>query len=223
MVSPVFFTLDFGRGIVVGHEIRGRLRLNAGNHLLVLALGLFLFIGLHLLRELGWRNPLITRFGLGPYKGLISLGVALSIFLIVLGKGNAPFIQVWVPPFSLRSITHLLMISSCILVLAGALPNSYTRELIGHPMLVGVIVWGVSHLLSNGDLASVLLFGALGLWALFKIFSLEFREENRSDKENPRRASLIWDGAAIILGMIAYMVLLVFHGPLFGFALTAFN
>lgn len=222
MVTPVFFTLGGGHGIVARHEIRGRHRRKAVNRLLVLALGLLLFIGLHLLRELGWRNALIARFGLGPYKGLFSLAIGLSIILIVIGKGNASFIQVWAPPFNLRSITHLLMISSCILIVAGTLPNSYTRELIGHPLLISVIVWSVSHLLSNGDFASVLLFGTLGLWALFKIFSLELRSGIRNDEENRRKASLIWDASAIVIGMIAYILLLVFHGPLFGFALVTF-
>lgn len=210
------------RGIVARHEIRGRLRRKAVNRLLVLALGLFLFIGLHLLRELGWRDALVSRFGQGPYKGFVALAVLLSLLLIVIGKGQASFIQVWVPPFNLRSITHLLMISSCILVAAGTLPRSYTRELIGHPMLVGVIVWSGSHLLANGDLASVLLFGTLGLWAIFKIFSLEFDKGRRIAAQSKRKASLIWDGSAIVLGMIAYILLLVFHGPLFGFALVAF-
>lgn len=200
----------------------GRLRRITVNRLLVLTLGLLLFTGLHLLRELGWRNTLIARLGNGPYKGLLSLAVVMSIVLIVLGKSSAPFIQLWVPPFGLRSITHLLMISSCILFVAGALPNSYTRELIGHPMLIGVILWGGSHLLSNGDLASVLIFGTLGIWALAKIFSLEFKFGDRVSVKNERAASLIWDGSAIVLGMIAYMLLLVFHGPLFGFALVAF-
>lgn len=222
MVTPVFFTLRYGRGIVAGHEIKCRVRRKAVNRLLVLTLGLFLFIGLHLLRELGWRTALISRFGLGPYKGFISLALVLSIMLIVLGKADAPFIQVWVPPFSLRSITHLLMISACILFVAGVLPNSYTRELIGHPMLMGVIIWGASHLLANGDLASLLLFGTLGLWALFKIVSLEHDKRRHKGEEIDRKASLIWDGSAIVLGMIAYILLLVFHGPLFGFALTAF-
>lgn len=192
------------------------------NRLLVLALGLTLFVSLHLLRELGLRKALIARFGVGRYKGLLSLGVLLSLTLIVLGKGDAPFIQLWVPLFSLRSVTHLLMISSCILFVAGALPNSYTRELIGHPMLIGVIVWGASHLLSNGDLASLLLFGTLGIWALVKIVSLEIHKGRNQLGDNVRKASLVWDAAAILLGMIAYSLLLVFHGPLFGFALVAF-
>lgn len=201
---------------------QGPTRRKAVNRLLVLALGLLLFIGLHVLRELGLRDALISRFGPRPYKGLLSLGVVSSIALIALGKGDAGFIQLWVPPFNLRSITHLLMISSSILVVAGALPNSYTRELIGHPMLIGVIVWSVAHLLSNGDLASVMLFGALGLWALFKIFSLEYNKGDRKLTGEQRKASLLWDGLAIALGMIAYILLLVFHGPLFGFALVAF-
>ncbi|MCB1664883.1 MAG: hypothetical protein KDI28_03850 [Pseudomonadales bacterium] len=184
--------------------------------MLVLILGLALFFGLHLLRELGLRQRLITRIGLQPYKGVVALGILLSLGLIVAGKASAPFVQVWVPPYSLRPVTHMLMISSCILLVAGALPYSHTRALIIHPMLAGVIVWGSSHLLSNGDLASVLLFGSFSLWALGKIITLELHHVSQRP---PSRPALIWDAAAIVAGMIVYTVLLVFHGPLFGFAL----
>jgi len=187
--------------------------------ILLLIPGLLIFMGLHLLRELGWRDTLQQRLGLRRYRILFSLGIVISLVMIVEGKAGAPFIQLWVPPYNLRSLTHLLMISATILFMAGNLPRSYTRDMVIHPMLVGVIVWGVAHLLSNGDLASVLIFGMLPVWAIVKIISLERTKKALGSPTPERRPGLQWDAAAIILGMIAYSVFLVFHGQLFGFAL----
>ncbi|MDP1929971.1 MAG: NnrU family protein [Gammaproteobacteria bacterium] len=187
--------------------------------ILLLIPGLLIFMGLHLLREFGLRATLQQRLGVRRYKILFSLGIVISLIMIMEGKAGAPFVQLWVPPFNWRSLTHLLMISATILFVAGSLPHSYTREMVVHPMLIGVIVWGVSHLLSNGDLASMLIFVTLPIWAVVKIVSLE-RARKMQDSPSPKRhPGLQWDAAAIIVGMIAYSVLLVFHGHLFGFAL----
>ena len=185
--------------------------------MLILIVGLCLFIALHSFRELGLRNRLVAEHGTALYKSALAIGVIVSVFLIVIGKSNAGFVQLWVPPFNFRSLTHLLMISSCILVAAGNLPFSYTRALMVHPMLVGVFVWGVAHLLSNGDLASLLLFGAIAMWSLWKFFYLESLAKPVAANASP---SLVWDAAAILFGMIAYILLLLFHGQLFGFALS---
>ncbi|MGB4246442.1 MAG: NnrU family protein [Pseudohongiellaceae bacterium] len=187
--------------------------------ILLLIPGLLIFMGLHLLRELGWRDTLQQQLGLRRYRILFSLGIVISLVMIVEGKAGAPFIQLWAPPYNLRSLTHLLMISATILFMAGNLPRSYTRDMVIHPMLVGVIVWGVAHLLSNGDLASVLIFGMLPVWAIVKIISLERTKKALGSPTPERRPGLQWDAVAIILGMIAYSVFLVFHGQLFGFAL----
>ncbi len=176
-------------------------------------------MGLHLLREFGLRDTLQQRLGLGRYKILFSLGIVISLIMIVEGKASAPWVQLWVPPYNLRSLTHLLMISATILFVAGNLPRSYIHEMVTHPMLVSVIVWGTAHLLSNGDLASMLIFGSLPIWAVVKIVSLERTLRMQGSPLPKRRPALQWDAAAIILGMIAYSVLLVFHGHLFGFAL----
>lgn len=194
---------------------------------LLLIPGLLLFMGLHLLREFGLRERLQARLGTGRYRLFFSIGIVISLLLIVQGKAGAPFIQLWVPPFNLRSLTHLIMLSATMLFIAGSLPHSFTRELVVHPMLIGVILWGVAHLISNGDLASVLLFGLLPLWAVVKVVSLE-RIRHRAREaagEQPApptlRPALQWDAAAIVLGVIAYTLFLVFHGQLFGLALIA--
>ena len=206
-----------------------KIDVNASTLALVLLLipGLLLFMGLHLLREFGVRERLQTRLGTGRYRLLFSMAILLSLVLIVQGKSGAPFIQLWVPPFNLRSFTHLIMLSSTMLFIAGSLPHSFTRELVIHPMLLGVILWGVAHLISNGDLASVLLFGLPPLWAVVKIVSLErVRQRTKMAAGQPvsppaLRPALQWDAAAVVLGVIAYTVFLVFHGQLFGLALIA--
>ncbi|MDO9318469.1 MAG: NnrU family protein [Gammaproteobacteria bacterium] len=203
--------------------------MNASTPALVLLLipGLLLFMGLHLMREFGLRERLQTRLGTGPYRLLFSVAILISLVLIVQGKAGAPFIQLWVPPFNLRSLTHLIMISATMLFIVGSLPHSFTRELVIHPMLIGVILWGVAHVISNGDLASVLLFGVLPLWAIVKIVSLErVRQRTKMAAGQPvsppaLRPALQWDAAAIVLGVIAYAVFLVFHGQMFGLALIA--
>ncbi len=206
-----------------------KIDVNASILALVLLLipGLLLFMGLHLLREFGVRERLQTRFGTGRYRLLFSIAILISLVLIVQGKSGAPFIQLWVPPFNLRSFTHLIMLSATMLFIAGSLPHSFTRELVIHPMLLGVILWGVAHLISNGDLASVLLFGLPSLWAVVKIVSLErVRQRTKMAAGQPvsppaLRPALQWDAAAVVLGVIAYTVVLVFHGQLFGLALIA--
>lgn len=194
-------------------------RSDTGNSLIVLISGLALFIFMHAFRELDLRDSLMHALGERPYRLFVCSGILCSIALMAAGKSGAPFIQVWVPPFPLRELTHLLMISSSIAFIAGLLPSSHTRRLVGHPLLVGVFLWGVAHLASNGDLASMLLFGSLAGWAAWKVVALTRRSDER-DRRHSLPPALYWDAAAILLGMIAYGILLVFHGPLFGFALT---
>ena len=195
--------------------IRPGLTLEGG--VLLLVLGLSLFIFLHQLRELRLRETLLARLSGPVYRGLLSVGVLISLWLIATGKSHAAFVQLWVPPYSLRSLTHLFMIPACILVAAGNLPLSHTRDMLHHPMLIGVAVCGIAHLLSNGDLASLLMFGSIALWAVCKVITLERVAQNKPLSAPP---SLAWDAAAVFLGTVAYTFFLVFHGPLFGYALV---
>src|SRR5690606_17301169 len=180
-----------------------------------------------MLRETGLRNPLRNRLGVPRYLLLFCAGILLALLLIVHGKSTAPFVQLWVPPYNWRSITNMAMLTACIFVAAGNLPHSYLKESLTHPMLLGIIVWGVAHLLSNGDLASMLMFGGLSLWATIKIVTLQWSARSTPGATAPataatdgkRKPSLYWDAAAVISGTIVYGTILLFHGPLFGFAL----
>lgn len=135
--------------------------------------------------------------------------------LLIAGKSDAAFIQVWVPPFAWRESTTLLMVAASVVFAAGLLPDSHTRALVREPLPVGLALAGSAHLLSNGDLASMLLFGIPTLWAVLLVVL-----RVRNGRVRSLRPAVQWDLAAILLGMIACGALLVFHGPLFGFALT---
>ena len=181
----------------------------------LLILGLTLFIGIHLLRELRLREAALNRLGANPYKAVFSLIALAGLILIVWGKSASPFIMVYEPRYELRSITHFAMLPAFILVVAGNLPLSHLRSITLNPMVLGTAVWGAAHLWANGDLASVLLFGSLTLWAVIKFFTLAAARSPQSAEP-----SLLWDATALIGGFMLYSLVTIFHGQLFGIGLT---
>lgn len=183
--------------------------------MLLLTLGLGLFIGTHLLREFGLRDSVLRRLGAGPYRLSYSLVTAAGLVLIVVGKSGSPFIMLWQPVYELRYITHFLMLPATILVVAGNLPMSHLRYNLQHPMLIGTMIWGGAHLWANGDLASVVLFSSLALWALIKMTALLMRPA--ADRKPPL---LRWDVIAVVCGFLLYVLIIIYHGQLFGIGLT---
>jgi uncharacterized membrane protein len=181
----------------------------------ILILGLALFVGVHLLRELKLRDIARNRLGVGAYKATFSLLALTGLVLIVWGKSMSPFIMIYEPRYELRGITHFAMLPAFILLVAGNLPLSYIRSITLNPMVLGTAVWGAAHLWANGDLASVSLFGSLTLWAVIKFSSLALAGTPHTGKP-----SLLWDTTALIGGFMLYSLVTVFHGQLFGIGLT---
>ena len=165
---------------------------------------------MHLLRELGLRSVLRDRLSQRAYMGLYALLSLLGLSLIIVGKSQAPFVMLWQPIFSLQYITHMLMIPAFILVLAGNMPTSHIRAQLRNPMVLGVAIWGGAHLWSNGDLASVLLFGSFCLWGMIKFITL------RKEYDDSRKPSFKWDLIVVLVGFVAYLLIMVYHGQIFG-------
>ena len=118
-------------------------------------------------------------------------------------------IMVWAPPLFLRHITEALMWPACVFVAAAYLPGDIKR-FVTHPMLVGVKTWAVAHLLSNGDLGGIILFGSVLAWAVYDRITLK----RRSDPGGPPipLGGIRNDIAAVIVGTILYLALgMVFH------------
>src|SRR5260370_25223016 len=136
--------------------------------LAILVVGLAVFIGAHVFVTMrAERAAVIARIGEGPYKGLMAL-VSL-VGLILIGYGFAHYratswIDVWYPPRWTYYITQIMMWPASIFVVAAYIRGNIWRAL-KHPMLVGVKTWAVAHLISNGDLGSILLFGSFLVWA----------------------------------------------------------
>jgi len=144
----------------------------------ILVAGLILFLGTHLVPAMpGLRSSLHSRLGENGYKGLFSLVSAAGLILIVYGYGAARFDGpplVYDPPFWLRHVTLLVMVPVFIFLVAAYVPCRI-RNVLKHPMLVAVKLWAFAHLLANGDLASVLLFGGFLAWAVVDRVSIKRR------------------------------------------------
>jgi uncharacterized membrane protein len=186
--------------------------------LAVLVLGLAVFLGAHVFvtrREA--REALIGRVGEWPYKGLFSLVSLVGLALIVWGYAQyraTGYVQVWMPPTWMRHVTVALVWPAIILVTAAYIPGNIKRTL-KHPMLAGIKLWAFAHLLSNGDLGSIVLFGSVLAWAVYDRITLK----RRSDAGAPpipvggRSNDII----AVVVGTILYLALgFVFHPLVIG-------
>jgi uncharacterized membrane protein len=181
--------------------------------LLILIIGLAVFIGTHAFvtfRTL--RADTIARVGEGPYKALISVASIAGVVLIGYGFARyraTDWIDVWYPPRWTYYVTQFLMWPASIFVVAAYIRGNIWRRL-KHPMLVGVKTWAIAHLISNGDLGSIVLFGSFLAWAGFDRMTLN----RRSDAGAPSipAGGLRNDIIAIAVGTLLYLLLgLVFH------------
>jgi uncharacterized membrane protein len=191
--------------------------------LLGMILGLVLFFGVHTLttqREV--RARVIAFSGGGGYKIGYSLVSALGLVLIVWGFAHyraTGMWEIWTPPTALKHLAVALMLPAVILVVASYIRGRiYTR--LKHPMLTGIKLWAAAHLLANGDLGSIILFGSFLGWAVFDRISLKHRADSGAPPipvGGPGN-----DLIAVAVGIVAYLALgFAFHPvaigvPVFG-------
>ena len=183
----------------------------------LLVAGLVLFIALHLIPSVvPLRAALIARLGAGPYRGLFSLVAAAGLGLIVWGFAGAPFEPLYAVPAWGRQVAMFAVPVALVLFAAANMPT-HIRAVLRHPMLLGLLLWAIAHLLSNGDLRSVVLFGAFAGYAVLGLVSAVARDQRLSTDKAPR---LAMDGVAIVAGLVAALLLAVFHAALFGVPVT---
>ncbi len=186
--------------------------------LLGMILGLVLFFGVHTLttqREV--RARVIAFSGGGGYKIGYSLVSALGLVLIVWGFAHyraSGMWEIWTPPTALKHLTAALMLPAVILVVASYIRGRiYTR--LKHPMLAGIKLWAAAHLLANGDLGSIILFGSFLGWAVFDRISLKHRADSGAPPIPVGGPSN--DLIAVAVGIVAYLALaFAFHPVVIG-------
>ena len=143
---------------------------------MLLVLGLLLWAVTHLFVSVGatTRAQLITKIGIGPYKGLFSLTLLVALVLIVLGWKSMPPGALYAPPYAMRDVTMLLMPFAVILFVSANAPTDI-KQFIRHPQLTGIKLWAFAHLLSNGETRAVILFGSLLAWAVVEVIAINRR------------------------------------------------
>jgi len=146
-----------------------------------LVLGLLLFLGMHSVRIVadGWRSQVIARRGEGAWKGLYTAVSLLGLGLIIWGYGQARLqpVVLWASPVWTRHLAGLLVLLALVLLAAAQVPGNGIKARLHHPMVLGVKVWALAHLLANNTLADLLLFGSFLLWAV-----LDFRSARQRDR-----------------------------------------
>ncbi len=186
----------------------------------LLTLGAAIWAAVHLIPAAlpGLRRQLTGALGEGPYKGLFALTVAAGLALIIWGWRSVAPEFVYAPPSFGRTAANVLMVPAVVLFIASNLKTNLKR-LVRHPQLLGVALWAVAHLLANGEQRSVVLFGALGLWAILMIVLL-----NRRDGPWQKPEIVPWrsDAQAIVAGVVAFAILFALHPMVIGVAPNAF-
>jgi uncharacterized membrane protein len=187
----------------------------------ILILGLVLFLGVHSTRIVAddWRAARVARWGPNAWKAVYSLVALVGLLLIIWGYGLARQqpVVLWTPPRGMNHLASLLMVFSLVLLVATYVPRNAIRARLRHPMVLAVKVWALGHLLSNGTLADVLLFGGFLAWAVMDFRSA--RQRDRRDGVQALPSSAAGTLTAVVLG-VALWAALAFggHAWLFGVA-----
>jgi len=187
--------------------------------MLIMLAGLILFLGTHSVRIFAedWRVKQISQRGENTWMGLYALLSLTGFVLIIWGFGQARLESeiIWQPPIWTRHLAAVLTLPAFILLVAAYVPGTKIKTVVGHPMILGVKLWALAHLLANGKLVDLVLFGAFLLWSV-----LDYRASRQRDRAAGTiypHAGISRDIIAIIVGVIAWAAFAaVLHGWLIG-------
>jgi uncharacterized membrane protein len=198
--------------------------------LLIVTLGTALFVGVHLVPVMpGWRAALVGRIGEGPYKALFALLSLTGLIGAIVAYRFTPHVEFWAAPAPLRLVSALVMLAA-VWLFAGARGVPWFKRIVRHPMLWGIGLFGLAHLLVNGEPAGLVLFGGLALFG----FAWQPLTDRRDAAVDPQRwqelrqTTSFWPFAAwharsdpvtlrpLIIGVIVYVALVLAHPWLFG-------
>ncbi len=185
----------------------------------LLLLGLFVFLATHSVRIVAdeWRTQTRARLGELTWKAVFSLLSLLGLALIIWGFGLARQepVQIWSPPLGMRHLASLLTLFSFVLLAAAFIPGNSIKARLHHPMVLAVKVWALAHLLANGNLAHLLLFGSFLAWAILDFTAA--RRRDRATGTRYRRGSAGATGITVLAGLTGWIVFAFWlHGMLIG-------
>jgi uncharacterized membrane protein len=175
----------------------------------LLILGLVLFLGVHSVSivAVAWRDAQVAQRGEKAWKGLYSIASLIGFVLIVYGYGLARQVPtvLYTPPTAMRHTALLLMLPVFPLLIATSLPGRI-KAAARHPTLLAVKLWAAAHLLANGHLADVLLFGAFLVWAVVDRISVKRRPRPPAPSAPARSVN---DVIVVVGGVVLYVAFLI--------------
>jgi uncharacterized membrane protein len=173
--------------------------------MLILIVGLILFLGIHSIRIFApeLRDRLIARLGEGAWKGIYSIIALAGLVLIVWGYSMARLTApiLYEPPTWMRHVNLLLMFFAFVILVTSQLPAGRIKAAVKHPMLLAVKIWAFGHLLANGDLAALILFGSFLAWAVVDRISVKRRGDM-----GPAPGPVKWDIIALAIAVVFYLL-----------------
>jgi len=175
----------------------------------ILVLGLLLGSLVHLAKRLapGPRSALTERLGEVPAKIAVAAGIGLGVLLMIVGYRAAPYVPVYTPPAWGVHLNNLMMLAAVALLGMGT-SKGRARARLRHPMLTGVLVWGVAHLVVNGDVASLILFGGLAVWSVVEMLTINAAE---GPWQRPEPGPVSGDIRLVVITLVAYAVIAAIH------------
>ena len=179
--------------------------------MLFLVWGLVIFLGTHSIRVTGdsLRDQLVQSIGPARFKAIYALSSLLGFALLVYGFGIARDMPVvlWTPPPAMKHLAYLLTLLAMVLMAAVYVPHNAIKAKLHHPMVLSVKVWALAHVLANGTLAHLVLFGSMLTWSV-----VLFKASRARDKRNQMVYAAGNKGATILTIEIGIAMWLVFFG-----------
>lgn len=188
--------------------------------MLTLIAGLILFLGVHSVRIYAddWRTRQQQKWGADAWRGIYAVLSLAGLVLVIYGFGlvrNEP-VWIWIPPMGMRHAASLLNLFGFILLAAAYVPGNAIKARVYHPMVAGVKLWAVAHLMANGNLGHLVLFGSFLAWAV-----ADFISARKRDRRNPPTSAPVTKLSAtlitVVVGVVAWLVFAFWlHGLLIG-------
>jgi len=188
--------------------------------MLTLIAGLIVFLGVHSVRIFAddWRTRQQQKWGADAWRGAYAVLSLAGLVLVIYGFGlvrNEP-VWIWIPPVGMRHAASLLNLFGFILLAAAYVPGNAIKARVYHPMVAGVKLWAVAHLMANGNLGHLVLFGSFLAWAV-----ADFISARKRDRRNPSTTAPVTKLSAtlitVVVGVVAWLVFAFWlHGLLIG-------
>ncbi|SFE30201.1 NnrU family protein [Roseivivax sediminis] len=171
--------------------------------MILLVLGIALWVAAHLFKRVAPER----RAAMGDKgKGAVAVALLVALVLIVLGYRGAPFINVWTPPAFMVHINNLLMLVA-VFVYGMSATTGRLRGKMRHPQLTAVKIWAVAHLLVNGDLASIILFGSMLAWAVAEVIVINRSEAWVRPEPGPAKKDIL----LVVITLVMFAVITGIH------------